>query len=118
MQDQTCRTSPPTLVLALQTGAHLTERRTDASCISLDTVLISPSIEAGPLPVARIAGRVPGRLRRRTDAANGHTADLLVELIHARLAVAQPERMVAGGRRIEVARVSITEAGRRALTER
>jgi len=34
------------------------------------------------------------------------------------LAVAQPERMVAGGRRIEVARVRITEAGRRALTER
>ena len=46
----------------LQTGAHLTARRTDASCISLDTVLISPSIEAGPLPGARIAGRVPGRL--------------------------------------------------------
>jgi hypothetical protein len=56
-----------------------------------------------------------------TDAlmlANGYTADLLVELIHAGLAVAQPERMVAGGRRIEVARVRITEAGRRALTER
>jgi hypothetical protein len=52
----------------LQTGAHLTARRTDASCISLDTVLISPSIEAGPLPGARIAGRVPGRLHRRTDA--------------------------------------------------
>ena len=68
MQDQTCRTSPPTLVLALQTGAHLTARRTDASCISLDTVLISPSIEAGPLPGARIAVRVRGRLHRRTDA--------------------------------------------------
>jgi hypothetical protein len=52
----------------LQTGAHLSARRTDASCIPLDTVLISPSIEAGPLSGARIAGRVPGRLHRRTDA--------------------------------------------------
>ena len=45
--------------------------------------------------------------------ANGYIADLLVELIHGGLAVA-----VVGGRRIEVARVRITEAERRALTER
>jgi len=34
------------------------------------------------------------------------------------LATAQAERVVAGGRTIEVARVRITEAGRRALTDR
>jgi hypothetical protein len=43
--------------------------------------------------------------------ANGFTAELLVELIHAGLASAQVERMVAAGKPIEVARVRITEAG-------
>jgi hypothetical protein len=53
-----------------------------------------------------------------TDAlmlANGFTAELLVELIHAGLASAQVERMVAAGQPIEVARVRITEAGRRVV---
>ena len=47
--------------------------------------------------------------------ANGFTAELLVELIHTRLASAQAERMVAAGKPIEVARVRITEAGRRVV---
>jgi hypothetical protein len=34
------------------------------------------------------------------------------------LATARAERVVAGGRLIEVARVRITEAGRRAMAER
>jgi hypothetical protein len=40
---------------------------------------------------------------------------MLVELIRTELATAQPERMIADGKQIEVARVRITEAGRQAL---
>jgi hypothetical protein len=50
--------------------------------------------------------------------AHGFTLDLMVELCVAELAIATPERMVVGGRTIEVARVRITEAGRRALEGR
>ena len=39
----------------------------------------------------------------------------LVDLIRVGLATAKAERVVAGGRTIEVSRVRITEAGRRAL---
>jgi len=41
----------------------------------------------------------------------------VVELVRAGLAMATVERMVAGGKSIEVARVKITEAGRRALAK-
>jgi hypothetical protein len=47
--------------------------------------------------------------------AHGLTIDLLVELVRAGLATAKTERVVAGGRTIEIARVTITAAGRRAL---
>jgi hypothetical protein len=50
--------------------------------------------------------------------AHGFSIDLMVELVNAGLATAQTERMVAAGKRIEVARVRITEAGRRALANR
>jgi hypothetical protein len=49
--------------------------------------------------------------------AHGFTIEQLVELVRAGLATAQAERMVAGGKAIEVARVRITDAGRRALRE-
>jgi hypothetical protein len=49
--------------------------------------------------------------------AHAFTIDMLVDLIHAGLATAQAERVVAGARKFEVARVSITDAGRRALAE-
>jgi hypothetical protein len=39
----------------------------------------------------------------------------MVELVRAGLATATAERVVAGRKRIEVARVRITEAGRRVL---
>jgi hypothetical protein len=55
-----------------------------------------------------------------TDAlmfANGFTAELLVELVQAGVASAHAERVVAGSKTIEVARVKITEAGRQALAE-
>ena len=41
----------------------------------------------------------------------------VVELVRAGLAMATVERMVAGGKSIEVARVRITEAGRQALAK-
>ena len=47
--------------------------------------------------------------------ANGFTAELLVELVRAGLASAHAERMIAGGKMMEVARVKISEAGWQAL---
>src|SRR5262245_19588558 len=47
--------------------------------------------------------------------ANGFSVEMLVELIRTGLASAQAERTMAGGKQIEVARVRITEAGRRPL---
>ena len=48
--------------------------------------------------------------------AHGFTIEQMVELVRAGLATATAERVVAGRRTIEVTRVRITEAGRRALT--
>jgi hypothetical protein len=41
----------------------------------------------------------------------------LVEMVHAGLITAHSEHMHAGGRVIEITRIRITEAGRRALAE-
>jgi hypothetical protein len=49
--------------------------------------------------------------------AHGFTIEQMVELVRAGLASMTAERLVAGGKRIEVARVQITEAGRKALAE-
>ena len=49
--------------------------------------------------------------------AHGFTVDMLIELVTARLSTTQTERMVAGGRRVEVIRFRITEAGRQALSQ-
>jgi hypothetical protein len=46
--------------------------------------------------------------------AHGFTIEQMVQLVNAGLAAATAERVVAGKRTIEVARVRITEAGRRA----
>jgi hypothetical protein len=43
--------------------------------------------------------------------AHGFTVEQMVELVRAGLATAQTERVVAGRRTFEVARVRITEAG-------
>jgi hypothetical protein len=43
--------------------------------------------------------------------AHGFSIDLMVELVRARLATATAERIVAGRRTIEVARLRITEGG-------
>jgi hypothetical protein len=41
----------------------------------------------------------------------------MVELVRAGLATASTERVVASGLKLEIARVRITEAGRRALAD-
>jgi hypothetical protein len=52
-----------------------------------------------------------------TMLAHGFSIDMMVELINSGLATVQTEWFVAGGYQGERARVSITEAGRRALSE-
>jgi hypothetical protein len=47
--------------------------------------------------------------------AHGISIELMVELVRTGLATAKAERVVSGGRAMEVARVRITEAGRQAL---
>ena len=49
--------------------------------------------------------------------AHGFALDFLVELIRTGMATTRTERVVAGGRAMEVARVRITEVGRWALAE-
>src|SRR5215813_3716292 len=49
--------------------------------------------------------------------AHGFPVPLLVDLCIAGLAIATPERMVAGGRPVEVVRMKITEAGGRQSTQ-
>ena len=49
--------------------------------------------------------------------ANEFTAQMLIELIRTELATAQPERMIADGKQIEITRMRITEAGRQALAQ-
>jgi hypothetical protein len=50
--------------------------------------------------------------------AHGFPVSLLMDLCMGELAIATSERMVAGGRTVEVVRLKITETGRRALSER
>jgi hypothetical protein len=48
--------------------------------------------------------------------ANGFTVDLLASLVRAGLATSTPQRVRAGDQMIEVAKVQITDAGRRAVS--
>jgi hypothetical protein len=50
--------------------------------------------------------------------AHGFKIELLAGLVRDGLVIAEPERVRAGGRSIEVVRVLITEAGRRALAHK
>jgi hypothetical protein len=65
-------------------------------------------------PRARTSRRIPRRLHRGDDGRAGFTIPQLVELVRAGVATAKAERVVARRCTIEVARVRITEAGRRA----
>jgi hypothetical protein len=49
--------------------------------------------------------------------AHGFKIELLVELVRAGLATASTERMLASGRPMEITRLRITVAGRRALAQ-
>jgi hypothetical protein len=49
--------------------------------------------------------------------AHGFKIELLVELVRAGLATASTERMLASGRPMEITRLRITGAGRRALAQ-
>jgi hypothetical protein len=73
----------------------------------------------GPKPDRRRALELLASCRERcTEAimlAHGFTIPQMVELIHAGLATASAERIVAGRRTIEVARVRITDAGLQSL---
>jgi len=77
------------------------------------------------MPTSRIRRRTAKPDRRRVlellagsrdGCSDGFTIEQMVELVRAGLATATAERVVAGRRTIEVTRVRITEAGRRALT--
>jgi hypothetical protein len=47
--------------------------------------------------------------------ANGFTVDLLADRVRAGLAIATPQRVRAGDQMIELTRLRITDAGRRAV---
>jgi hypothetical protein len=49
--------------------------------------------------------------------AHGFSIDMMVELVNAGLASATAERVIAGGKTIEVARVRTTEPGRQSFPE-
>jgi len=49
--------------------------------------------------------------------AHGFSIEMLLDLLKAGLATTKRERMVDGGRQTDVARVRITEAGRRGLAK-
>jgi hypothetical protein len=73
-----------------------------------------PDSSIRPRALAFLAG-CPDGCGEGLLLANGFTVELLVELVRDGLASATPERVVSGRETIEVARVRITEAGRRAL---
>jgi hypothetical protein len=57
----------------------------------------------------------PGGATEAIMRAHGFTIEMLAEIIIAGLATVSTERVVAGGRSIEVTHVRISDAGRRTL---
>jgi len=64
-----------------------------------------------------LAGRRDG-VPEALMLAHGFSIELIVKLVHAGLATASAERTVGGRHPVEVTRVRITDAGRRALAGR
>ena len=62
----------------------------------------------------RSASAVTAAARFVCLLAHGFPVSLLVDLCVAGLVTATPEHMVAGGRKVEVVRLKITDAGRSA----
>jgi hypothetical protein len=79
----------------------------------------APRATTPPSPTAKRALELLASCRDGcTEAmmlAHGFTIPQMVELVRSGLATATAERVVAGSRKIEVARVRITAAGRREL---
>jgi len=75
----------------------------------------------GPKPNRRRALELiacsPDGMTEAMLLAHGFTVDMLADLIRAGLATGKTERVVAGGRSMEVTRVRITGAGRRTLAK-
>jgi hypothetical protein len=75
----------------------------------------------GPKPERRRALELlaasPDGCSEAIKLVHGFTVDFLVDLIRTGMATTRTERVVGGGRAMEVARVRITEVGRRALAE-
>ena len=73
----------------------------------------------GPKPDRRRALELlaasPDGLPEGVLLAHGFKVEMMVEIVRAGLASASSERVVAGKHRAEVARVKITDEGRRAL---
>ena len=73
----------------------------------------------GPKPDRRRALELlaasPDGLPEGVLLAHGFTVEMMVELVRAGLASATAERIVAGARKLEVAMLWVTEAGRRIL---
>jgi hypothetical protein len=59
----------------------------------------------------------PDGCTEATMRAHGFSVDMLAKIVLAGLASVSTERVLAGRQPIEVARLRITEAGRRALAE-
>jgi hypothetical protein len=65
----------------------------------------------------RLLADAPEGMTEALMMAHGFNSELLVDLLCiAGLAIAKVERMIAGGRTVEVVRLKITETGRQALT--
>jgi len=64
----------------------------------------------------RLLADAPEGMTEALMMAHGFNSELLVDLCIAGLAIAKVERMIAGGRTVEVVRLKITETGRQALT--
>ena len=69
----------------------------------------------------RLLEMLAGSADGTTDAlltAHGFKLDVLISIVTAEFATATPERVFAAGKPVEVTRVRITDAGRRAVAER
>jgi hypothetical protein len=67
---------------------------------------------------SRLLEMLAGSADGSTDAllrSHGFKLDVLISLVSAEFATATPERAFAAGKPVELTRVQITDAGRRAL---
>ena len=63
----------------------------------------------------RVLAGSPNGVTESMLLAHGFTSQLIAELLGAGLAIASTESVGVGGRTIEVARLRITDAGRKAI---